>query len=120
MIFFSSFSSMLPYILYLSVIWLCVLAGFRGNIFHRERMENTSEKTIDVRSFTLSKTQFQDETVYQFTTDRSETAAIEADGSFSINSAILLFKEIFFKPSGFKKLRPGFSYSFLLRGPPAA
>ena len=111
---------MLPYILYLSLVWLCVLAGFRGNIFQREKPENTSEKTIDVRSFTLSETQFHDVTVYQFPSDRFEIADIEADGSYSSNFAILSFKEIFFKPPGFKKLRPGFSYSFLLRGPPAA
>lgn len=33
MFYFGGFGSVLPYFLYLSVVWICVLIGFRGQFF---------------------------------------------------------------------------------------
>jgi len=33
MFFFGSISTFLPYLLYISVVWICVLIGFRGQFF---------------------------------------------------------------------------------------
>jgi hypothetical protein len=46
MLFFGGYSSILPYLLYLSVVWVCVLVGVRGNIWKIFKSADNSEHII--------------------------------------------------------------------------
>jgi hypothetical protein len=54
MFFISCFGSILPYILYLSLIWLCILAGFRGNMIFRGKPQVTVEKSVGINPEIIS------------------------------------------------------------------
>ncbi len=64
MFFFGSISTFLPYLIYISVVWICVLIGFRGQFFSNflppnqakakaivESNENNAEKNCYVLSY---------------------------------------------------------------------
>lgn len=46
MFFFGGYSSILPYLLYLSVVWVCILVGIKGDIWKIFSSEDTSEQLI--------------------------------------------------------------------------
>ena len=50
MLFFGGFGSMIPYLIYLSIVWICVLVGIRGNITNLFRQSTDSELVIEENS----------------------------------------------------------------------
>lgn len=48
MFFFGNISTFLPYLLYISVVWICVLIGFRGHFFTGFLSLNKTENTTTV------------------------------------------------------------------------
>ena len=50
MFFFGSISTFLPYLIYISVVWICVLIGIRGQIFSTFLSSNKSKNQSVVES----------------------------------------------------------------------
>lgn len=50
MVFFGGFGSMLPYLIYLSIVWVCVLVGMRSNIASLFRQSTTTELIVEEKS----------------------------------------------------------------------
>lgn len=44
MLFFGGFGSILPYLLYLSVVWICILLGVKGNIRNLVEADSAAEE----------------------------------------------------------------------------
>ncbi len=46
MLFFGGYSSILPYLLYLSIVWMCIIIGVKGEIWKFVKGDTTSEQVI--------------------------------------------------------------------------
>lgn len=46
MFFFGGYSTILPYLVYLSIVWICILIGVKGDIWKVFHSEKTSEQLL--------------------------------------------------------------------------
>lgn len=118
MIFFCGFGSILPYILYLIIIWLCVLIGFRGNILRREK----SAFTIEITKNQLDKIKISDECNYINFYDSVviENSNIQKNHTLYNHTPDIITAswKIYFHPKSAPIIVSIFENSQKLRGPP--
>ncbi len=118
MIFFSSFGSILPYLLYLSVVWLCILVGFRGNLMMREKSQAGIEKSADLKESAISDHQVYANFRYPDSSKKNNKVEKESALIHSAYSIYQSLKKPIFRPPLSKEFLSVFYYSHLLRGPP--
>ncbi len=120
MIFFSSFGSILPYLLYLSVVWLCILIGFRGNLMMREKSQAGIEKSADLKQRTISDHQVYADFQYSDSSEKNNKVVKESALIHFEYSIYQSLKKPIFRPPLSEEFLSVFYYSHLLRGPPTS
>jgi hypothetical protein len=119
MIFFEGFGSLFPYFIYLSLIWICLIFGFRGQIV--EILHLTGSKNQAISPTTLNSNDNKIFHYYDFTktVHRNEKTNISLTTSNNFN---LVFEDNcnYYKIKNLPVcLCTGFFYSFHRRGPPS-
>jgi hypothetical protein len=118
MIFFEGFGSLFPYVIYLALIWICLLFGFKGQISQVFKNINIDKKEIKAESFdqhTSLNNRF-----FQFWNKVYQTDSGTMHKQFRQYSSLLLlnlsrYSILFFDTS----MQEQFNNSLAHRGPPA-
>ncbi|MBN1598498.1 MAG: hypothetical protein JW894_09405 [Bacteroidales bacterium] len=113
MFFFSGFSTILPYAVYLSLIWICILIGFRGKLLPWHANEQVSahdmqhQVTIDHAEYNILK--------YKCDINKADKKFIDHALKFC---EIFEYSYSLFSFNQIKIFSQGDLISFSLRGPP--
>jgi hypothetical protein len=118
MIFFEGFGSLIPYLIYLSLIWICLIFGFRGQLLEILRLPSSKNQVISPASlktydskifnyFETAKSEHQPEkTSTGLNTIKNFTFRFANQFNLSIKGGLDFYKSACF------------FYFFLRRGPP--
>jgi hypothetical protein len=118
MIFFEGFGSLIPYTIYLSMIWICLIFGFRTQIlevFHLSTSNKITENTSALKTYDDKIIRFFE---YSKNVD-NRSAKIEISKCRSNLNFLILGKFHYWKPRNsvpFSTLSDFFLYT--RRGPP--
>jgi hypothetical protein len=120
MIFFESFGSLFPYLISLSLIWVCLIFGLRGQIL--EVLHIPTSRKLDISPASLKTNDSRIFQYYHYTQiDHKNEKKIIKINSFQDFNFLTGRKNNIYKISELDPyLLIGYFYHFLRRGPPAA
>ena len=120
MLFFGGYSSILPYVLYLSVVWICILVGIKGDIqkiFSNKKMpEYALNADISKSDYDTTYTiPYHDENSSDAQKNVQSALTFLDDNSFELNEYLLSWIAYTFN----QRQSDHISFHFL-RGPPVS
>lgn len=118
MLFFGGYSSILPYLLYLSVVWICILVGLKGDIGKIFRHEKINKQVLTAD---IAETGYDNTYIISYHDKSPSETQSKIHSDFVLPEDYSLFRNIFLIARTNIKLNDQYPDHFsilFLRGPP--